>query len=161
MGTIVAIDDIKEALELAADEMSSYVNQRTGEVRMVSHENLRLAEDEPGSDLPDWQQQAIAEAKQVLETNEWLELPSKFDIHEWEIMDRFAASQSNESTQRELQGAIRGSGAFRSFKSAIRRLGIEDAWFRYKTGALEEIAREWLSGHGFSVDDGRPTRRCS
>ncbi len=150
MGTTVAMDDILEALELASDETSSYVNSRTGVVLTVSHEELRLAEEDSASEMPDWQREMVALAKQVLESDEWLELPSKFDIHEWEMMDGFAASQSSESAPAELLGAIRGSGAFRNFKSAIRRLGVEEEWFAYKRRAFEDLAREWLTRHGFS-----------
>ena len=102
MGTTVAMDDILEALELASDETSSYVNSRTGVVLTVSHEELRLAEEDSASEMPDWQREMVALAKQVLESDEWLELPSKFDIHEWEMMDGFAASQSSESAPAEL-----------------------------------------------------------
>jgi hypothetical protein len=155
MGTTVSMDDVVDALEMAADEMSSYVNAATGQVITVDHEDLRLAEEEPDPDLPDWQQEAVAEAKQVLDSEDWLELPSKFDIHEWEMMDRFATSLSRESARGELRSAIRGNGAFHNFKGAIRRLGVEEAWFAYKKEALEGLAREWLAQHNFSVDEGR------
>lgn len=150
MGTTVAMDDIMEALELAADEASSYVNSRTGEVVTLTHEELRFAEDDSVDNLPDWQRETVDQAKQVLESNEWLELPSKFDIHEWEIMHRFSTSQSKDSIRAELLAAIRGSGAFRSFKSTARRLGVEEQWFAFKQRALEELARDWLAGHGLS-----------
>jgi hypothetical protein len=155
MGTTVSMADIVDALEMAADEMSSYVNAATGQVITVSHEDLGLAEEEPDPDLPDWQQEAVAEARQVLDSEEWLELPSKFDIDEWEMMDRFATSLSRESACGELRSAIRGNGAFRNFKSAIRRLGVEEAWFAYKKETFEGLAREWLAQHNLSVDEGR------
>jgi hypothetical protein len=150
MGTTVAMDDIMEALELATDETSSYVNSRTGEVVTVTHEDLRRAEDDSVDDLRDWQKETVAQGKQVLASDEWLELPSKFDIHEWEIMNQFAAAQRRDSARQELLGAIRVSGAFRSFKNAVRRLGVEDQWFAFKQQALEELARDWLVEHGLS-----------
>jgi hypothetical protein len=58
------------------------VNSTTGEVLTLTHEDLRFAEDDSVHDLPDWQRETVAQAKQVLESNEWLELPSKSDIHE-------------------------------------------------------------------------------
>jgi hypothetical protein len=150
MGTTVVMDDVMEALELAADEMSSYVNSRTGEVITLTHDDLRLAEEDSAPEMPDWQQEILVQAKQVLASEEWLQLPSKFDIHEWAIMDRFAASLSNESARAELLAGIRRTGAFRNFKYAIRKLGVEDQWFAYKQRALEELAREWLARHGLS-----------
>jgi hypothetical protein len=150
MGTTVAMDDIMEALELAADEASSYVNSKTGEVLTLTHEELQFAEHDSVDDLPDWQRESVAQAKQVLESDDWLQLPSKFDIHEWEIMQRFSSSQARDSVRAELLDAIHRSGAFRNFKSAARRLGVEDQWFAFKHRALEELARDWLADHGLS-----------
>ncbi len=45
---------------------------------------------------------------------------------------------------RELLTRIQGSGAFRRFKEAIYRNGIQDAWFRYRQEELETIAINWL-----------------
>jgi hypothetical protein len=45
---------------------------------------------------------------------------------------------------------IRGSGAFRRFKDAIRRHGIEDEWYQFRDQALEEIAIEWLESNGIA-----------
>jgi hypothetical protein len=148
MGTTVLLHEVVDALESAADEMSSYVSAATGQVITVTHEDLRLAEGDPVPDMLDWQREAVAEARQVLESEDWLELPSKFDIHEWNIMDGFGLSLSSASEREAVGDAIHGTGAFRNFKSTIRRLGIEEAWFAYRKRALETIAREWLAEHG-------------
>ena len=41
-----------------------------------------------------------------------------------------------------------GSCAFRMFKDAVRRLGIEQAWFDFREAAFEDIAKDWLEAHG-------------
>jgi len=153
MGTTVSLREVVEALEIATDEMSSYVNRSTGQVLTISHEELQLAEDEPLPDMPDWQRTAVEEARSVLESKDWLHLPSKFDIHEWEIMNRFGQSLANAAHGAEIAGAIRGHGAFRLFKATIYRLGIEKAWFASKTNALEDLARDWLDTHGLQQSD--------
>jgi len=154
MGAKVSIHEVIEALELATDEMSSYVNTSTGQVITVTHDDLRLAEEDvTPSDLPQWQQDAVAEAKAVLESKDWLPLASKFDIHEWEIMNQFGRSLPNPADRDAVFAAIRGSGAFRSFKVTIRRLGVENAWFEYKKRAIEGTARAWLAENGFLVED--------
>jgi hypothetical protein len=145
MGTTVSIREVVDAFETASDEMSSYVSRATGQVLTVTHEDLRLAEEDPGPEMPAWQREAVTEAKRILDSDEWLELPNKFDIHEWEIMDQFGRSLAADSERSAVADAIQGSGAFRKFKAIIRRLGIEDAWLAYKTLALETIAREWLA----------------
>jgi hypothetical protein len=148
MAVTVSITEVVDALETASDEMSSYVNRATGQVVTVSHEDLRLAEEDPRPDVPAWQQDVVAEARGILESDDWLELPNKFDIHEWQIMNAFAASLGTESERAAVTDAIHGSGAFRNFKATVRRLGLEAAWFAYKAAALETIARDWLGRKG-------------
>lgn len=148
MAVTVSIKEVVGALETASDEMSSYVNRATGQVVTVSHEDLRLAEEDPRSDMPTWQQEVVAEARRIIESDDWLELPNKFDIHEWQIMNDFAASLAADAERASVADAIHGNGAFRNFKATIRRLGIEAAWFAYKTAALETIARDWLERKG-------------
>jgi hypothetical protein len=148
MGTTVSIREVVDAFETASDEMSSYVNRATGQVVTVTHEDLRLAEEDPVPDMPAWQREAVNEARGILESEDWLELPSKFDIHEWEIMDKFGRSLLTESERAAVGDAIHGNGAFRNFKATVRRLGIEATWFAYKTRALETIARDWLAQNG-------------
>jgi hypothetical protein len=46
-------------------------------------------------------------------------------------MQRFSSSQSQDSIRTELLAAIHRSGAFRSFKNAARRLGVEGQWFAF------------------------------
>jgi len=156
MATTVLLHEVVDALDIAADELSSYVNIVTGQVITVTHEDLRFAEEDPVPDLPDWQEKTVAEARQVLESKDWLELPSKFDIHEWKIMDGFGRSLSTAREREEVSDAIHGSGAFRNFKSTVRHLGIEAAWFAYRQGALEDIARNWLADHGLQVGAAQP-----
>ena len=62
-------------------------------------------------------------------------------------MERFSNSQARPARRNELLDAIHGAGAFRIFKSTIRRLGIEDDWFRFRQAAFEDIAKEWLEAH--------------
>ncbi len=45
---------------------------------------------------------------------------------------------------------LHGAGAFRSFRSAVRRLRIEEEWFRFRQSAFEVIALGWFEAHGIS-----------
>jgi hypothetical protein len=160
MATKVSLNEVIGELEIANDEMSSFVSKRTGQIVTLSHEAMRLAEKDPEKvseeALPDWQVEERRLARDVLESADWLQLPSKFDIHEWELMNRFAQSVSVPAQREEVLDAIHGSGAFRQFKGTLRRLRLEEAWFAFKSSAFEEIARSWLTEHGFDIeDDGR------
>jgi hypothetical protein len=89
--------------------------------------------------------------REVFDSGEFLTLPSKYHIHEWEIMNQFAQSQRSDRRRDELLDAIHGRGAFRAFKSTIYRMGIEKHWFAFRQTALEEIAKEWLEEHGIPI----------
>jgi hypothetical protein len=92
MATELNLDAIIEALEMANDSLSSYLDVETGEVRSITEEEFDLAEDPQTviEDLPDWRREAVKLARNVLEQERkrYLALPDKFDVHEWAIMDR-------------------------------------------------------------------------
>jgi hypothetical protein len=137
------LTDIIEALEMQFDESSSFLNCDTGEVKTISHALLREAEessDEEQSDLPAWQQEEWEIARRIVSSDRYQRLPTKFDVHEWAIMEEFSHSVQSNSIRKDLLHAIHGSGAFRNFKSSLRRHGIEEAWFEFRAEALRQVA---------------------
>lgn len=83
-------------------------------------------------ELPDWPGGGPPKTRDILESPEWIALPSSFDIHEWAIMEDFARSVAEPDLRDELLGAIRGRRAFRRFKDAIYRNGIQEAWYHIR-----------------------------
>ena len=65
-------------------------------------------------------------------------------------MERFAQSPSGDRQADELFHSLHGRGAFRMFRSAVRRLGLEDDWYRFRESAFEAIAKDWLEAHGIA-----------
>jgi uncharacterized protein UPF0158 len=149
MGVMVLLKDVVEALEMQYDESSSFLDLDTGRVEIVSEDLLRLADDSPDEepDIPSWQDQEWRVAKRIVSTSRFRQLPTKFDVHEWAIMQDFAHSVTSKNIREDLLNAIHGAGAFRHFKEAIRRHGIESAWLTFRTDALTQIAREWCEEH--------------
>ena len=149
MATPVKLKDIVDELSFIPDEASSYLNTKTGEVVSVTHEELRAAEnEEPLENFPEWQRDIIRIASEILETDHYLPLPTKFDIHEYSIMERFCLSIEDDDICDDLCHAIRGRGAFRRFKDRIHEYGIADAWYKYLDDALRDIAVAWCKEHG-------------
>ena len=151
MAVAVSLAKVIEAFELATDETSSFVNISTGEVRMVMRDEMRMAEEDPDDDLPAWQREALAQAREILDSDDWAQLPDKFDIHEWAIMERFASEETEDEIRTELRDSVHGAGAFRRFKDAVYRLGLQGTWFKYRTRCLEDIARKWLADHNLET----------
>jgi uncharacterized protein UPF0158 len=150
MGVVVLLKDVVDAMDLPNDEWASYLNRKTGEIVTVTDEDRRLAENEEldESDLPDWQRESLRKAREALEESaDFLPLPDKFEIHEWSIMERFSTTLVGAEWRSELLDAIHGAGAFRTFRSAIRRLGIHDDWYRFRQAEFEQIAKNWLEAH--------------
>lgn len=147
MATVISLREVIEAMEETSDDCVSYLDPDTGEVITVTEEERLLAEDESPEDVPEWQREMLPKIRAALGNDRFLELPGRFDILEWSIMDEFSRAQDSELIQQELADAIHGAGAFRTFRSAIRRLGMEQSWYKFREEALVEIARNWLEEH--------------
>lgn len=156
MAVQVKLGDVVEHLEMSDGEISAYLNKLTGELCALSHEELSAAEDddEDLSDYPEWERAEILKAREVLSSSDWLELPGKFEIHEWDIMDQFCQSIEDPEVSNRLLRSIRGSGAFRRFKDSVYDLGIEKTWYQFRDAALEQIAIDWLEENGIAFIKG-------
>ncbi|RWX48416.1 hypothetical protein VT98_11541 [Candidatus Electrothrix communis] len=141
----VKIAQIADALQMQIDESSAYLNTADGEVYIVSNEELSAAEEgePPIEDFPEWQQEAVKIAQQIINDDHYIALPTKYDIHEYAIMEEFCDSVADQKVSDALQIAIQGKGAFRRFKDACHRFEISDQWYSYQTEALKEIAVSW------------------
>ena len=160
MAVTVKLKDIIEGLEFQSDEGSSYLNTTTGEVVYTTDYELRAVEDEPPLDhLPDWQIEALRVAKDILETDHYLPLPTQFDIHEYNIMERFCRSIEDDDICDVLCHAIHGRGAFRCFKDKIHGYGMADDWYQYRDEALREIAIGWCEENEISYVYGVTDRK--
>lgn len=149
MAVIVSLHDVVTEMDVFSDEHTAYINPRTGELITVTHEELALAADpEAAKDAPQWQQDLLPKVREVIESEDFLPLPSKFEIHEWAIMERFTRSVSDPTESDELLEALHGRGAFRRFKDALQRLELTEEWYRYREVALEEMAVEFLEANG-------------
>ena len=92
----------------------------------------------------EWQQEDMISAIDVVENFEnYIELPTKDEINEYDIMEEFCLTISDQRKQDSLLRAIRGKGAFRRFKDRIIELDIENQWYVYRGEQLKQIAIEW------------------
>ena len=155
MAIRVKLDDIIEGLECQSDERLSYLDKRTGTVVLISDEEIQAAEDnEPIEDFPEWQHNQVKIAKEILaETGDYIGLPSKFDIHEYSIMERFCLSIDDPEISDTLYSLIKGRGAFQRFKNAIHKFDIVEDWYKYRDNRLKEIAIEWCEEYGIEFED--------
>ena len=146
MSPSVKLDDVVEALESAGDEHVHYLDKRTGEIVLITDEDMKAAEDdELISGYPDWQRDSILKARELLcDSEQFIQLPDRLDIHEYQIMENFCRAFEDRQVGDELLRLMKGSGAFRRFKNAINEMDVDKAWYQFKQRALEKIAIEWL-----------------
>ena len=152
----VSLLSVVNEMDVLGEEWTAYINKKTGELVTVTEEEANIVDAGAEDDefIPDWQRETLPKVREVLESDDFVTLPDKFEIHEYSIMERFCVSLSDEGLQDELLYAIRGSGAFRRFKDAIYRKEIQDDWYRFRDESIKDIAIDFLESEGIAfVDD--------
>jgi len=134
----VKLEAVLEALELSDEDGKYYYNKITSEVIYIGEEEARIAD---STDIEEnW--------------DNYISLPSQFDINEYDIMVEFCYSLENDRISNELLSALNGKGAFRKFKDTAIRLNLEEKWYKYKDEALIKIARDWCKDNDIEVIKG-------
>jgi uncharacterized protein UPF0158 len=147
MALPVKLKDVVDALEEAGDMISHYLDKRTGEIVMITEDGWQaVKEDELISEYPEWQRETILKAREIQSSDHFVQLPDQTDIHEYQIMERFARRYHDERTSKELLRSIQGKGAFRRFRDTVVHLNIRDEWNEFRAEEFEEIAVDWLEG---------------
>jgi hypothetical protein len=153
MNTPVKLLDILRAMDGSHEEMRWYVDRQTGQVVLITDEDKRYAENEDLDAAPQWQRESIQMAR-VIEADtrgRFVALPTQFDIHQWKILRDFADTAGRHTPV--LQDVVHGKGAFRAFKSAVRRLGIEQQWYTFREKQYREKAIAWCRDNNVSFVD--------
>ena len=156
----VSLQAVIDEMDTFGDEFHPYLNQHTGELVTLSPEEIHAVEQ--GDDLDDdaeWEQDLIQKAAEVLSSTEYLPLPSKFEIHEYAIMERFCLALEDDELGRELWQQMHGSGAFRRFKDTLYRHNMAERGLPFVRRPSRKL-REWLEAHHIPyVRDEREVRR--
>ncbi len=145
---IVDIRKIADELEMQSDDYLSFLNLDTGEVETVSKELLsEIEESEEEYDKEHEDDEEWKLGVSIVTTDRWVRLPTKRDVHDWEIMESFAESLEPGKARGDLERAVHGSGAFRNFRAALDRHKLKERWYAFRTAALRDIAIEWCEEH--------------
>ncbi len=145
----VSLRDVVDALDMASDTLSLYLNRKTGEIVSLTEDTILMVDDDDDLDgISEWEREEILRARDVRDSDDYIGLPGRYEIDEYRIMEDFCYSLEDEGLKGDLLYTIDGRGAFRRFKDAIHRLGIEKDWYKYRDGKLKEIAADWLEANG-------------
>jgi hypothetical protein len=170
MTVVVSLRDLVDELQTLPNEGTAYLHKISGRIITITDDDVAMVEmdkfdkefedefeeltDEVEDEGLSWEIQYFQDVKRILaEDADYLELPSRFEIHEYEIMERFCLSVSDGKARDVLLRKIRGSGAFHRFKDTIYQYDIENDWFKYRDEAYKEFAIAWLEGKGIAYSD--------
>lgn len=157
----VNLNQLVDELGFHMDEFCTYLNKKTGEFVTIPCELLSAIED--GDDDPDnylaWAEECVLIAKDIIETEDYIEIPSGDEIDHYRIMEDFCCSLEDDRVREILCIAIQGKGAFSRFKDVIARYGSQDLWYQYRDEELKEIAIRWCNAKGIAYEyqPGKPS----
>mgnify|MGYP001601081633 CR=1 FL=1 len=143
----VKIAEIVDQLEMSFDTGNSYLNKITSELYYITDDIFGYLdgaeEGDTFEDLPDWERDLVIIVKEINETDNYVRLPSKYELNEYRIMERFCLSLDDEQLRDKMCYSIKGSGAFQRFRDNIYEYGIEKDWFDFKKQWLHTVVIEW------------------
>ncbi len=159
----VDLDELASAFDNSSYELSFYLDVETGKVELITEGTRRqlealddVAQDEElssedapaaGEHLPEWQQDALAAAREVEEGygERYIAIPKVDSREAYRDMEEFVATVRNPALQQRLYRAISGRGAFRYFKDVLLDYPREqERWFAYRDERMRERVLEWL-----------------
>lgn len=150
----VKLSSIVEGIEFQGDESQSYLRKSTGEVVLFADDEINAAaSNEDVSEQAEWYIEARERAKEFLENEQdYIPLPSKYDFHEYRVVEKFILSLPIEEQREELLGLIKGKGAFSRFREGLDRFLLKDKWYQYRDNALLEFAKGWCQENDIEVE---------
>lgn len=153
----VNLNELIDAFDIQSDTLTSYVNKKTGEIVLLQEDEIDSIEDSddkeiPFDDFPKWQHESLMTAKDVLTTDNYIELPSQWDIDKYQIMEDFCRSIENPKMRESLLKAISGKGAFGKFHASVHCFEIEKEWYEYLRNELKEKAIDWCQENNFDFE---------
>lgn len=128
------LEDVTLALQMVSDTSNGFYDLTTHKIEWLDELSMTYDEYEA--------------AAEVLDQHGFERLPEQREINEYRMMEDFA----DEHDSAELFEAIDGRGAFRRFKSAIRRLGLLEEWYRFREEQYKRLALEWCEECGIELE---------
>lgn len=146
----IDIELVLDAMELASYTADSYLDTQTGSV--IHLDSNKMDADEFA---------AACETLDMEPPGRFLRLPTKFDIHEYRLMQNFVYSMPPGPVQDELADAIQGPGAMERFKEGVRFHGVDHDWYYFRERAYRQMAIQWCIENDLGYAEAQRKRRVS
>jgi hypothetical protein len=142
-----------DEVDFIPQETTVYLNRKTGEIVSVTDDEMIAAEDnEDLVDYSEWEHDVIRKAQEISESDDYIALPSQFDLDEYSIMRDFCGSVEDDEIREEFFRAIAGRGAFRWFKDRIHHYGLQKRWYTFREEAIKQELADWCEANGITCD---------
>jgi hypothetical protein len=82
-------------------------------------------------------------AEEIDSSCNFIRLPNQYDIHEYSIMEDFAETILDDRKREKLFDALHGRKPFRHFKDTLNYIGLDQAYYAFRSSAFIGIAMEW------------------
>ena len=86
MPVTVSLREVVFEMDVPGDIGRAYLNPKTGEVITITEEDLSALEYDDPDQMPQWQRESLPKIREVMESDDFLPLPDKYEIHHWDIM---------------------------------------------------------------------------
>lgn len=153
MSLPVKIKEVLEALIYTEDDCTTYVNKITGELATISDEESNYAHEELDETVPEWIVAGRPRVKQILESEDYLEMPSKYDLHEENMMTSFCDTVEKEDVKNYLLKTLKGNHAAENFSQTIDKFDLGKKWIAHRDNSMKEIAIKFLDDHSIAYQE--------
>jgi hypothetical protein len=153
MSCTVSLSEFVNELDAPTDSCTVLLNRKTGEFVPVSDDDRAAVEDSDDEDLPAWQQESLPKVREALSSDDWLQLPSKWDLNEYRIMEDFCGTIADLTLRGDLLDTVGGRGTFGRFRNMVHRHNLQERWYNFRDRAIRRFAVDWLNAHGIAYRD--------
>ena len=174
----VDFDEIQKAMEdIVRDTFDYFLDLETGEVIAISEDilsevksrlyegdydeiedDIEYIEFDKEPDLPYWMEDEVELAMEVLldEDGRYVRIPERKSSEAYKVMADFIETVNDSILKKELANALKGKGAFRSFKDVLLDYPRErKRWHSYDAKAMKKVIIEWLESIGVEIPASR------
>ncbi len=153
MSLPIKLKDVLDALIYTEDDCTTYINKVTGEIATISDEESNYAHEEIDQTSPEWIIAGRVRVKQVLESEDFLEMPSKFDLHEESMMKNFCNTIEKEDVKNYLLKTLGSSSAAENFSQYVEKFDLHKQWITYRDNSIKDIAIKFLQEKSIPYQD--------
>lgn len=152
MQITVDLNAIVEAMEAQDEGQKTFLNTRTGELVLYSHEEFSSPEFEDDDDdyedddedaLPSWQRETYDLEDDILGSDDYLALPDLDESDKYHLMEQFCYALTESEAKDKLLDVIQDDGEYEHFVTSLEENGMAEEWMQYRAKAYWDIAKDW------------------